>query len=90
TLIQKAGLAEDQLDITLCGGAWKSHPAMYDAFLSELRAKHPALTARRPLFEHVCAGPARLLLDRGMPREEAIRLMKAQFSQYRVDMSDET
>ena len=90
TLIRRAELSEDQLDITLCGGAWKAHPVMYDTFVSELQAKHPALTARRPLFEHVCAGPARLLLERGMPREEAIRLMKAQFSQYRVDMTDET
>ena len=90
TLIRRAALSEDQLDITLCGGAWKAHPVMYDTFVSELRASHPTLTARRPLFEHVCAGPARLLLERGMPREEAIRLMKAQFSQYRVDMTDET
>ena len=89
-LIRRAGLGEDQLDVTLCGGAWKSHPAMYDSYVSALRATHPALTARRPLFEHVCAGPARLLLERGVPREEAVRLMKAQFAQYRVDTADET
>ncbi len=90
SLIRRAGLGEDQLDVTLCGGAWKAHPAMFDAYLSELQAAHPTLTARRPLFEHVCAGPARLLLERGMERADAIRLMKAQFAQYRVDMTDET
>ena len=90
TLIRRAGLGPDQLDVTLCGGAWKSHPAMYETYVSELRGRHPALTARRPLFEHVCAGPARMLLERGMPRAEAIRLMKAQFAQYRVDTADET
>ena len=89
-LIRRAGLREDQLDITLCGGAWKAHPAMYGRYVEELRAAHPSLTARRPLFEHVCAGLARLLLERGVPREEAIRLMKAQFTQYRVDTADET
>ena len=90
TLIRRAGLGEDQLDVTLCGGAWKSHPVMYERYLEELRGAHPALTARRPLFEHVCAGPARMLLERGMNREEAIRLMKARFCQYRVDTADET
>ena len=90
TLIRRAGLGEDQLDITLCGGAWKSHPIMFETFVKELQARHPALTARRPLFEHVCAGPARMLLDQGVPRPEAIRLMKAHFAQYRVDMTDET
>ena len=90
TLIRRAGLGEDQLDVTLCGGAWKSHPVMYERYVEELRQAHPALTARRPLFEHVCAGPARMLLERGMNRQEAIRLMKARFSQYRVDTADET
>ena len=88
-LIKRAGLREDQLDVTLCGGAWKSHQVMYDSYVSELRAAHPTLTARRPLFEHVCAGPARLLLERGVPRDQAIRLMKAQFPQYRVDTANE-
>ena len=90
SLIRRAALREDQLDVTLCGGAWKSHPAMLDSYRASLAPNHPSLTARRPLFEHVCAGPARLLLERGMAREDAIRLMKQQFAQYRVDMSDET
>jgi len=90
SLIRRAELREDQLDVTLCGGAWKAHPVMYDTYVGELRANHPGLTARRPLFEHVCAGPARLLLERGATRDEAIRLMKRQFAQYRVDTADET
>lgn len=90
SLIRKASLSRDQLDITLCGGAWKAHPIMFDTYCAELMQKHPTLTARRPLFEHVCAGPARLLLENGIPREAAIQLMKRKFAQYRIDMSDET
>ncbi len=88
-LIRRAGLGPDQLDVTLCGGAWKSHPAMFEAYCGELTAQYPTLTARRPMFEHVCAGPVRFLLDRGVPREEAARLLRRQFPQYRVDMSDD-
>ncbi|MBO4886061.1 MAG: hypothetical protein J5602_12185 [Clostridia bacterium] len=90
SLIRRAELREDQLDITLCGGAWKAHPMMFGTYCAELKENHPALTVHRPLFEHVCAGPARLLLESGVPRGDAIRLMKRQFAQYRVDMSDET
>ena len=90
SLIRRAALRGDQLEITLCGGAWKAHPTMFDTYRAELTARHRALTVHRPLFEHVCAGPARLLLESGVPREEAIRLMKRKFAQYRVDMSDET
>ena len=90
SLFRRAQLGDGPLEITLCGGAWKSHPVMFDTYAGELHAAHPAVTVHRPLFEHVCAGPARLLLERGMAREDAIHLMKARFQQYRVDMADKT
>ncbi len=85
SLIRRAALGRDQLDITLCGGAWKAHPAMLDTYRAELTANHPRLRAHRPLFEHVMCGPAKLLLDGGMERGEAIALLKERFAQYLVE-----
>ena len=84
TLLKKAKLGPEWWDVTLCGGAWKTHPAMLAQFLAELRADRPTLTAERPLFEHVICGPALSLLDRGVPREEAIALLKEKFPTYIV------
>lgn len=81
-LILRNGLGLNDLDVTLCGGAWKSHPAMLDAYLSALKPRYPTLIAARPIFEHVICGPARLLLDAGMPRLEAIALLKTSFPKY--------
>ena len=88
TLIRRHGFGPDELDVTLCGGAWKSHPIMLDTYRSELQAKYPTLTAERPLFEHVMCGPARLLLDAGVPREQAIATLKAKFPMYTIQNPD--
>lgn len=74
-------------EVTLCGGAWKAHPEMFEQFKRELQAVYPALEPRRPLFEHVCAGPVLHLLNKGYSREETIQIMLKHFSDYRIDMS---
>ena len=81
-LILRNGLGPNDLDVTLCGGAWKSHQTMLDAYLSALKPRYPTLTTARPIFEHVICGPALLLLDAGMPRLEAIGLLKTSFPKY--------
>lgn len=50
---------------------------------------YPSAVVRRPLFEHVCAGPARFLIESGMSRQEAIKLMLDKFVEYRIDMEYE-
>jgi len=75
--------------ITLCGGAWKTHPSMFEQYRKEVTEIYPAAVVRKPLFEHVCAGPARFLIESGMPRKEAIRLMQTQFAEYRIDIGNE-
>lgn len=74
-------------EVTLCGGAWKAHPEMFEQFRRELQAVHPSLEPRRPLFEHVCAGPILHLLNKGFSRDETIRIMLEKFPDYRIDMS---
>lgn len=74
-------------EVTLCGGAWKAHPEMFEQFKRELKAVYPEIEPRRPLFEHVCAGPVLHLLNKGYSRAETIEIMLRQFPDYRIDMS---
>lgn len=84
-LFRKINPSPDYMRITLCGGAWKTHPSMFEHYRNEVISLYPEAVVRRPLFEHVCAGPARFLIENGMPREEAIRLMQKELSDYRID-----
>lgn len=89
-LFRRAGLSDQQKHVTLCGGAWKTHPMLFDEYKKQLKALHPAATARRPMFEHVCAGPAQYLLtERSMPRDAALALMREKLPQYRLDMDEQ-
>lgn len=89
SLFKMAQVADDEKHVTLCGGAWKTHPLMFEAYKEELKALHPTATARRPMFEHVCAGPARYLLEeKGMARGEALALMREKLPQYRLDLDE--
>jgi len=89
SLFKMAQVADDEKQVTLCGGAWKTHPMMFEVYKEELKALHPTATARRPMFEHVCAGPARYLLEeKGMARGEALALMREKLPQYRLDLDE--
>ncbi len=89
SLFKMVGIDEDQQHVTLCGGAWKTHPLMFEEYKKELKKMYPAATARRPMFEHVCAGPARYLLEeKQMPRSEALALMREKLPQYRLDLDE--
>ncbi|MBQ2956746.1 MAG: hypothetical protein IJE08_09825 [Clostridia bacterium] len=89
SLFRQVGLTEEQQHITLCGGAWKTHPMMFEFYKEEMKAMYPKSTARRPMFEHVCAGPARYLLEElNMERSEALRLMREKLPQYRLDLDE--
>ena len=43
--------------LVCCGGAWKTHPLMYETFRNEVHKVAPALFIRRPRFEPVMVGP---------------------------------
>ncbi len=71
--------APREREITLCGGAWKVHPAMLEAFRASMRRESPDYVVYRPWFEHMAAGPMHLALSRGMGRFEARRLIAWKF-----------
>ena len=62
--------------VTLCGGAWKSHPMMKRAFENTLHEVYPQLAVNRPWFEHVTAGMMEKALSVGMCREEARAMLQ--------------
>ncbi len=51
--------------ITACGGAWKAHPAMAEAFCSAVTSAVPEATFTLPRFEHIMAGPLCLSMESG-------------------------
>ena len=66
-------------EIVLCGGAWKAHPKMKESCLSHMRGLDEGFDLLPPCFEHVLAGPALRLLERGMSEERAKRVLAEQF-----------
>ena len=50
--------------LVCCGGAWKAHPILFESFRAKLAADCPELPVRKPLFEHIMAGPAMEMLNR--------------------------
>ena len=74
-LLRRDPLLPGEDTVTLCGGAWKSHPVMLESFRRELRREHPELRVQKPWFEHVVAALMDKALASGMTREEAYRLL---------------
>ena len=67
-----------------CGSAWKTHPAMYEAFSQEVLRVAPGFDLRKPLFEPVAAGPALCLLERGVPERDAAELLRKNLPEYMI------
>ena len=76
-LIRRTGTTERE--ITVCGGVFKSHPAVFDTFRRTILAVHPDMEIHRPWFEHVLAGPMEYLLQKGFTPEEARRKLAQAF-----------
>ena len=81
TLIRREDLPKREF-MTVCGGAWKCHPLMFETFRETVLAECPEMDVQKPVFEHVCAGPIRILLEQGLPRERVKALMMEKLGQY--------
>lgn len=77
-VLERTGDTGDH-SIVLCGGAWKTHPAMIGAFTEAVRENHPGFTVQRPWFEHVLAGAVVHALERGMSPDEIHTLFNNRF-----------
>ena len=84
-LISRFEIPKRDFKMVCCGGAWKAHPIMFENFHAELAAAYPELPVRKPLFEHIMAGPAREMLNRaGGDAEKANKALAGLFPEYIV------
>ena len=62
---------ENDMNVYLCGGAWKACEVQKDACEDYLRTHvDDGIRLIRPMFEHVAAGPVHRMIKQGVPREE--------------------
>ena len=83
-LIARFGPTEER-DIVLCGGAWKAHPLMRESCQAYMRRIDERFTLKPPCFEHVLAGPALRLLEKGMSEQEATLTLADRFPDMIID-----
>jgi N-acetylglucosamine kinase-like BadF-type ATPase len=65
--------------LVCCGGAWKTHPLMFETFKAKIYADYPDFDVRKPLFEHFLAGPALEMLRTGFSAPQAEKLLTEKF-----------
>lgn len=81
-LIRRQNIPEEYRHVICCGGAWKAHHSMFDAFRERMQELYPGIPVDKPWFEHVMAGPAQEMLIRGVPVEQARLWLSEQFPEY--------
>jgi N-acetylglucosamine kinase-like BadF-type ATPase len=57
-LIDRFIIPEEDFRLVCCGGAWKSHPLMFESFCGRLGTTSPGVTICKPRFDQIVAGPA--------------------------------
>ncbi len=68
--------------ITACGGAWKAHPAMAEAFTAAITAEFPDAEFILPRFEHVIAGPLCHAIKTGKDTDAVMELLACNFPHF--------
>ncbi len=74
--------------ITACGGAWKAHSAMAQAFTEAVQAEYPDATFTLPRFEHIMAGPICLAMEQGRDLDAICPLLRQNFPQFIWNQGD--
>ncbi len=69
-------------NITACGGAWKAHEIMAQAFEQEVKSQFPNAVFTLPIFEHIMAGPVCLAMENGEDMKKTEILLKKNFEQF--------
>lgn len=65
--------------LVCCGGAWKTHPLMFETFRQKILTAYPGFDIRKPLFEHLMAGPAFEILEQGVEESRAVKILAEKF-----------
>jgi N-acetylglucosamine kinase-like BadF-type ATPase len=72
-------IPRDARRLVCCGGAWKTHPLMFETFKRKILAAYPDFDIRKPLFEHLMAGPAFEILRQGVEASRAAGILAEKF-----------
>lgn len=85
-LLRREGLTEAEESCACCGGSWKAHPAMYEAFLEALGNGAPRIRVQKPAFEPVMAGAVvrELEKDPAAPPEVLLERLAAPYAAWRI------
>jgi N-acetylglucosamine kinase-like BadF-type ATPase len=78
-LLARFDISPDMRRLVCCGGAWKTHPLMFETFKQKIQAAYPGFDIRKPLFEHLMAGPAFEILRQGTPKDRAAQILREKF-----------
>jgi N-acetylglucosamine kinase-like BadF-type ATPase len=81
-LFARFDIPPDMRRLVCCGGAWKTHPLMFETFKQKILAVYPDFDIRKPLFEHLMAGPAFEILRQGIPKDRARDILAEKFSDF--------
>jgi N-acetylglucosamine kinase-like BadF-type ATPase len=74
--------------ITAAGGVWKSHPLVYQSFVTALQAEFPHIRIAPPLFEPAVGGLLLGLSELGIPIKERLDTYRETMADYRLDNKD--
>lgn len=81
-LIRRQRIPKEYQYIVCCGGAWKTHLSMFDAFSGRMQELYPGIKVVKPWFEHVMAGPTQEMLLQQVPVQQARQRLSEQFPDY--------
>ncbi|NMA94958.1 MAG: hypothetical protein GX974_02850 [Clostridiales bacterium] len=84
-IIKRENIPIEYQRVVCCGGAWKTHPLMYETFSKMLREMYPNITVEKPWFEHVLAGAVYEILKQDISIDKAREKLSRHFPEYIID-----
>ncbi|MFK9093809.1 N-acetylglucosamine kinase [Bacillus salipaludis] len=82
TIIALYNLTTTDIEISISGGVWKTHPLIFQEFTKEVRKEFPNITIVPPVFEPVVGGILLGLKDFGYPINSKLEELKESFTDY--------
>jgi N-acetylglucosamine kinase-like BadF-type ATPase len=82
SLLGRYDIPGDMRRLVCCGGAWKTHHLMFETFKQKILAEYPDFDIRKPLFEHLMAGPAFEIMGQGVDASHAAGVLAEKFPDF--------
>jgi N-acetylglucosamine kinase-like BadF-type ATPase len=79
SFLRRYDIPGDMRRLVCCGGAWKTHPLMFETFKQKITVEYPDFDIRKPRFEHLMAGPAVEIMGQGADASRAAGVLAEKF-----------